>query len=220
MEDPPRLSHVFFPSLVGYGVPPPIPHPPRGGPHCRSTSIRDTRSPRLLTSRVVPQPTSGCSSRYVSPSAAVTPQPDPSVSSPSATWLPRRPAGTATESHAWPHLTETVAGGGRGGLSQLMGDPQARRGASQASPRLRHPLESPCFNIYIFRGDKGRRWPWRVEPLCAVTPGHRCGCDAPEGFPQGDRDVGPTPRLSLALDPSSQPQTWGLRQPDLQTCPA
>lgn len=138
--------------------------------------------PWLLTSRVVPQPTSRCFSQYPSPSAVVTPQPDPSVSSPLATRLPRNPAGTTTASHAWPHVTETVAGRGEGGLNQLAEDPQVPRGASQASPQHRCPLEFPHFSISAL-GRTGKEAAPGSELLYRVTPGHRCGHDDPEGSP-------------------------------------
>lgn len=113
--------------------------PPEGDtPHCHS---------RLLTSRVVPQPPSGCSRWYLSPSVLVTPQPCPSVSSPSVTGLPRRLDGTITESHAWPHVTET-GGEMRGSLSQLSRDPQA-------APSTSVPPKSPHFSIYSFRDREG-----------------------------------------------------------------
>ncbi|XP_027554661.1 la-related protein 1-like [Neopelma chrysocephalum] len=63
--------------------------------------------------RVVPQPRSGCSSRNPSLSALVTPHPEPRISSPAATRLPRTRSGTVTESHEGPHVT------GSAGVSEL-----------------------------------------------------------------------------------------------------
>jgi len=127
--------------------------PPLEDPTATSPRQGTRGHPQLLTSRVVPQPPSGCSSRYPSPSAPVTPQPDPSLRSPLAARLPRRAAGTVTESHARPHVTETAAGRGDGGLSRL-------------TPSTDVPSSPPILAL----GGTGKEVAPGAEPLRAVTP--------------------------------------------------
>lgn len=213
VEDPPRLSHVVSFSATAKDaltlslpcgtrcVSPPSPsilRPPRGGPRCRSTSIRDPRSPlaphlqggpaaheRVL--QPVPIPVSGghptAGSQRQLPTGHTAPQEagrhrhgEPRVAA------CNRDCGRARRGRAEP------ARWGPPGC--LLPGEQARQ-----APGADFPSSSPVL-AFTASGRTGKEVAPGAELLCAVTPRHRRGREAPEGSPRGDGgDAGPTPGL-------------------------
>lgn len=185
------------PCPLGHGVSPL--HPPRGGPRCHGAAIRDAWSPLAPHLQGGPTAQERVLQPVPVPVSGGHPTAGPQRQLPTGHTAPQEAGG---HRHGEPRVA--TRNGDCGGERRGKAEP-ARWGPppgcpppgerARPAPGTDVPSNSPIL-AFTALGKMGKEVAPGAELLCAVTPGHPRGHDAPGGSPRGaGGDAGRTPAL-------------------------